>query len=309
MYHPYFRGKQNELITIRENASILAKAKFIPIIEPVKESLGGLTKALKAVCQANGQAVVLINPHHGDHSSDGAEISSMLKDEYVGKAGIEAGILLKKSMTTADVMTFFNGHKDHPCTLVHAGFIDGKGLAEALGAELPKIRHVFTEENKLYQRHFKNATRVLIRDGFKKQRNRDYEPVEFFSNLHITYADEGMNGFGDFLTVGDEFLEGGGPAYAIAIHLTFIDPDQDDAMYVYHFVSDRVDTPTDPAGKFAEALAKLVAQLDAPNSKILKTNAALEFKEIFENQHFPGLGYVKKLSMQHHIETLADYFK
>jgi hypothetical protein len=24
--------------------------------------------------------------------------------------------------------------------------------------------------------------------------------------------------------------------------------------------------------------------------------------------HFPGLGYVKKLSMSHHIETLAHYF-
>ena len=25
-------------------------------------------------------------------------------------------------------------------------------------------------------------------------------------------------------------------------------------------------------------------------------------------KHFPGLGYVKKLSMKHHIETLADFF-
>lgn len=30
-------------------------------------------------------------------------------------------------------------------------------------------------------------------------------------------------------------------------------------MYVYHFVSDTRDTPTDPAGKFAQALAKLIA--------------------------------------------------
>jgi hypothetical protein len=31
-----------------------------------------------------------------------------------------------------------------------------------------------------------------------------------------------MDGFGDFLIVGDDYSESGGPAYAIAIHLTFI---------------------------------------------------------------------------------------
>ena len=161
---------------------------------------------------------------------------------------------------------------------------------------------------KLYQKHFKGAHRVLLRDGFKRRRNADYEPVEPFSDLHVTYSDEGMNGFGDFLIVGDDFSEGGGPAYAVAIHLTFVDPDQDDAMMIYHFVSDRQNTPKDPAGKFAEALAKMMKKLNAPNSKVLETEAVKEFREFHKAGHFPGLGYVKKLSMNHHIETLADYF-
>ena len=58
------------------------------------------------------------------------------------------------------------------------------------------------------------------------------------------------------LVVGDEFSESGGPAYAIAIHLTFIDPDKENEMWIHHFLSERQDTPKDPAGKFAEALAK-----------------------------------------------------
>lgn len=33
-------------------------------------------------------------------------------------------------------------------------------------------------------------------------------------------------------------------------------------MYVYHFVSTTRDTPSDPGGKFAQALAKLIAKLD-----------------------------------------------
>ena len=117
-----------------------------------------------------------------------------------------------------------------------------------------------------------------------------------------------MDGFGDFLIVGDEYSETGGPAYAVAIHLTFIDPDQDDSMQIYHFKSERQDTPQDPAGKFGEALAEMMKTLDAPESKILETNAVKEFRALHKQRHFPGLGYVKKLSMGHHIETLADYF-
>ena len=70
-----------------------------------------------------------------------------------------------------------------------------------------------------------------------------------------------MSGFGDFLIVGDEYSESGGPAYTIAIHLTYIDFDQDEAMHVRHFLSDRQDTPKDPGGKFSEALTKLVCVL------------------------------------------------
>lgn len=117
-----------------------------------------------------------------------------------------------------------------------------------------------------------------------------------------------MTGFGDFLIVGNEFHEGGGPAYAVAIHLTFIDPDKDDAMYIYHFVSKTKDTPTDPAGKFGEALQKLIEKLESGDSKLLETTAIKEFRELHEKGHFPGLGYIKKLSMNHHIETIADYF-
>jgi hypothetical protein len=68
MYHPYFRGKQYELITVRETAPELASADFVPIIEPVKESLGGLQRTLEAVCEEDGSAIVVVNPHHGVHA-------------------------------------------------------------------------------------------------------------------------------------------------------------------------------------------------------------------------------------------------
>ena len=309
MYHPYLRGKQYELITVREKADLLAETGFVPIIEPVKESLGGLGRTLETICDANGRVIVIVNPHHGDHKADGDSISSLLR-EFLNAPKIAAGVLLKKNMNVAQALECCTDHAAHEVVLIHAGFTDAKGLAEGLGDGVRNRRHVFFEGScgKLYRKHFTSADRTLLRDGFEKRRNRDHPVVESFSDLHVTYAEEGMSGFGDFLIVGDDFSEGGGPAYAVAIHLTFIDPTQDDAMFIYHFVSERQNTPTDPAGKFGEALDAMMRTLNAPNSHIFESSAVRDLRDFHAKGHFPGLGYVKKLSMNHHIETLANYF-
>jgi hypothetical protein len=309
MYYPYFRGKQFELIAIRESAELMAEVGFTPIIEPVKETLNGLHRTLTAICDAKGTAVVIVNPGHGDHSEDGDSISKLLKEFFLDKAGITAGILLRESMTPEEAIACYQKHEAHCPTFVHAGFTEPKNLGEKLGAKLPETRHAFFEMHcgKLYRKHFQGSNRILLRDGFRRRKNADHPQVEEFSDLHVTYPDEGMNGFGDFLIVGNDYIEGGGPAYAVAIHLTFIDPDKDDAMFIYHFVSTTRDTPTDPAGKFGQAVEKLITKLDSGNSKLLESSAIKEFRELHAKGHYPGLGMVKKLSMRHHIETLADY--
>ncbi len=309
MYYPYFRGKQYELITIREMAVVLAEKNFVPVIEPVRESLGGLKKALSAVYEAGGRAIVIVNPYYGDHKEDGASITGLLQESFSNIDNISAGILLRNDMDVNEVMAFYDQHVDHNPVLVHAGFTAPKELAVALEKEMAGLTNIFIEDyaKLLYRKHFGQGRRILVRDGFKRQRNADYKPIEEFTDLHVTYDELGMAGFGDFLIAGDVYSESGGPAYAVAIHITFIDPDKDDVMYIYHFVSNTNDTPTDPAGKFAQALEKLIAKLDSGNSHILETDAVQEFRSLHAKGHFPGLGYVKKLSMKHHIETLAAY--
>lgn len=311
MYYPYFRGKQFELITIRESAPLLANQDFIPIIEPVRESLSSLKKTLNAICSADGKAILIVNPFHGDHSEDGTGILTMLQESFRSNDAIRAGILLRSSMMIDEVTACIDRYKAHDPVIVHAGFTEPRALAEHLGDDIGGMCNVFVEDHAkiLYRKHFEGSTRILIRDGFKRQRNADYPLIEEFSELHVTYSELGMAGFGDFLIVGDNYSESGGPAYAVAIHLTFIDPDKDDVMYIYHFVSETRDTPTDPAGKFSQALAKLVEKLDSGHSKLCETKAIAEFRDLHKKGHFPGLGYVKKLSMKHHIETLAAYFR
>ena len=310
MYHPYLRGKQYELLTIRESAEILQAADFTPIIEPVKESLGGLQRSLNAVAEADGSAIIICNPISGDFPVNHKRIQEFIQEDFSNSDNVVVGILLSKNITLEHALELIQFWDNKQIALIHAGFSSARELAETIHKKIPDTKNIFMEEEsgKLYQRHFKDSTRILLRDGFQRRINRKHPPDEFFSDLHATYEEEGMDGFGDFLIVGDVYLESGGPAYAVAIHLTFIDSDNDDEMHIHHFKSIRQDDPKDPAGKFAEALEGLVAEVNNPGTKIHRTSAIDEFLDFHERKHFPGLGYVKKLSMKHHIETLAHYF-
>ena len=310
MYYPYFRGKQFELIAIRESAERIEKAQFVPIIEPVRASLGGLEKTLNSLTNTGAQAVVVVNPRYGAHRESCESISELLERDYQESNTIGAGILLTSETSLEKALALAKRFNKPGTTLIHTGFTEPQVLSEELKSLENSFPNVFLENrtNRLYRRHFQAQPRILVRDGFVQMRNADYPDLEAFSDLHVTFNEEGMHGHGDFLTVGDNYSEGGGPAYAVAIHLTFIDPNQDNAMFIYHFKSDTNDTPTDPAGKFAQALRKLINKLDSNESNLLETTAVKEFRDLYDRRHFPGLGYVKKLSIKHHLETLANYY-
>lgn len=306
-YYPYLRGKQYELICIRESAKLMADAGFFPVIELVRPDLGSIKRCLEALQEANCGAYIVYRPGCGPlRAGLPADLKAVVQDFVARDIGIqwlhryesehqllsdvqEAGCaaLLHDTSVNAQSIKAVEGHLGF--SFKENIFIDGK------------------DSGVVYRRHFKGSSRVLIRDGFKRKKNSDYSnpDIEAFSDLYLTYEDFGLEGFGDFLTVGDDFSEGGGPAYAVAIHVSFIDPGQDGAIYIYHFVSDTNDTPADPAGKFAEALSKLARNVRRGDSKIARTKAVEELLRLHDAGHYPGLGYVKKLSMQHHLELMA----
>ena len=310
MYHPYFRGKQFELLAIRATAPLMSRCGFVPIVEPVKEGLGSLRTALRSVCDANGEAVVIVNPAHGELAQDGDPITELLQNDYLEELGLTAGILLTDRVSAADAVDLAETHDTHPVAFIHRNFRDPDGLVRALAASQIDARHIFIERfcSRHYRQQFERPGSVLIRDGFERRVNRDHPDMERFSDLHLSYEAEGVEGFGDFLIVGDDYSESGGPAYAVAIHITYIDGRAGDVMNIRHFVSERRDDPTDPAGKFLEALEAMIEFLDSAESQIIESAAIAEFRRLHREEHFPGLGKVKELSMRHHIETFADYF-
>src|SRR6218665_3150757 len=165
MYHPYARGKQNELLALRETADVLAGAWFVPIIEPVRRELGGLERALIDLADAGAEAVVIVNPRHGELRADGSSISALLAQDDRGNDAISAGILLHSNISTAAAVALIDAHTEHNPVIIHAGFTEARALAHALGDRALSYTHVFVEDqaSTLYRRHFEGARRVLLR--------------------------------------------------------------------------------------------------------------------------------------------------
>lgn len=311
-YLPYFRGKQFELIAIRELAPTMASHGIIPIIEPVRDSTRTLERAIGAVADCDGQVVIVMNPKCGALVS--RQQIAELVETYTSKGSVVVpALIIDDEISLSDVEAWLFQRFQGQVALIHDGFTDAEGLKAVIGTR-EGIIHIFHEvrSTKLYRQQFNDFTRVIVRDGMvasEQIRNADHRPDDPFSDLHATYTDDGYDGFGDFLTVGDAYSEGsGGPAYAVVIHMTRIEPSEYDAMRVYHFKSSTNDTPVDPGGKFKEALDFLVSKYRTGQSNLILTSALTEFLQLHQRGHFPGLGYVKKLSMKHHVETLACYY-
>ena len=313
MYYPYFRGKQFELILLRDNAEFLAKNNIRPIIEPVNINFSALTRAMKAINENEADCTLVVNPHAGQEPvSQSSILEELIQGSFKEYKNISLGYILDAKSDISNLVALLKKYRTFSFTIIHYGYTSGTKLASAIDGFRNIRTHIFIEgfAGKLYQKHLKKdgIKKVLIRDGFKPQKkNANYPPSEHFSDLHITYDMEGMDGFGDYLIVGDDYSETGGPAYAVAIHLTYLENDDD--MFIYHFISDQTDSPVDPGGKFLEALKKLVKEIKEPKSLIYKSKACSEYLELYQKQHYPGLGYVKKLSMQHHVELIANYIK
>lgn len=316
MYYPYFRGKQYELLLLKEQAGLFNEKSITPIIEPVKKNMASLQRSITELVKNETNFILIVNPSLGDFSKGAnPDVVSDLVDKLLridigsilnNDKSITLGYLLEPKSNLSDFKDFLEKYKKYNIALVHNGFPKAKQIKELIeGSNI--VTNIFLEDtcSKLYRKKFEDGERVLIRDGFKKKSNRGYDYMEHFSDLHVTYDEEKMTGFGDFLIAGSDYSESGGPAYAVAIHMTYIDDEEDNDMFVKHYVSDRNSTPDDPGGKFLEALRKLHNDVDEQQIEV--TSAVKEYMKLYDQEHYPGLGYAKKLSMLHHIEVIANF--
>lgn len=309
MYFPYLRGKQFELIALRELCSLFPQElnKISPIIEPVKAS-STIKSTLAEFVNRNANFNLIINPRVGDLEGQYERIieiiTSSIPAEY-NNYQLAVIIDTKTERNLGTLIDFVNALdlNYNGITLIHETEINSENI-EILNNQLNIIYNViyFQKTSRRYYREFEANTLVSLDDYFIEQsRNADYLNQESdFSKEYRFYIQDGFVGFSDFLTIGDNYSESGFLPRAVAIHLSYLENNQ---IRVKHFVSDSNEDVADIGGKFSEAINKLVIWCDQNN---LNTSAINVFRDLQQRGHFPGLGTLKKLSIMNHIELVIN---
>lgn len=309
MYFPYLRCKQFELLALRELSQRLGSSgKVCPILEPVKKSISTLERAIDSLIGFNVNFTIIINPSVGDFIDNNSSIITLINTKLSNYTNFQIGILINQFTNLERIDNLL----DEILTLKSLSIIhlvrpnDIESLLQWSANH--EIKYNLYSENIPIRRYRGLVTadsKVILEDNFHAQpKNSAYlqNPDEFFSDEHLYYQDDGNIGFSDYLTVGSDYSESGFLPYAVAIHLTYINH-VDQKIWIRHFVSDSNRDTIDVAGKFGEALGKLMEFIDEQN---IQTDAANEFREHYRNQHYPGLGSLKKLSIKNHLELLLE---
>lgn len=306
MYFPIFRGRQFELLALRECVSKkILSDQIIPIIEPVKVS-STYIKTIDSFIEAGKSIAIICNPQVGSWDKDlnkasndkmRGQVYEQLKDDnvissfYVTSELNSCVELANKNGLSIDSLLLLCNNPEYV------------NYYESVIGDSTPLYNVIPDKGDFRRRIRPN--RVMCEDHFPKQmRNIDYSDIEteFFSSDHLYYADDGYRGFSDYSIVGEEYNETGFAPYAVAIHIVYFD--EKNILRIAHFVSDSNDDISDPARKFAEAVEKLVKW---NRTMKLDTVGIREFEAAFENETYPGLGVLKKYSIMHHLELMSRY--
>lgn len=309
MYYPILKGKQFELAAIRELVGHIPLNNVCPILEPVNLALGPLATTISELSASGINPWIIINPAQGDYTNNiGANITTSLTAQLSGTATgtgqfVPCIKIIDQTDTTARALL-------NTFTIPFVAYIEGN-ISPALIPELKRAAVVVLNPDKTDHAIWSMLPSVvLFHDGFeKKARNLDYADESFYSKLHTEYkAHQNTIGFGDFTSLGERLVAGGGPAFVVTIHLSFLDPSRLNHMYFRHFSSySDTKSQSDPGGKFLEALNLLVAHVNANPTHFINTLGLQDFYALNTSGHYPGLGVVKKISIKHHIQTLSTW--
>jgi hypothetical protein len=304
-YFPFLRGKQNELMALRELAEQIAEhRRVIPIIEPVNRN--STTRiSLDRYIEVSMPFLFVCNPSYGEFTND----SDALFNELTNEALMEydnwtPALQVDANSQVGSITHFLQRYGDFEVAIIYNG-LPTSGQAAALLADDRIAHHVFIEGRvgTAYINGIPLGKRVMISDRFHRQpRNADYPEHEFFTDMNTVAGNPNRVDFGDYSIVGDHFMETGGPAYAVVAHHIHYQGHNPGALEISHFISDHTDAAVNTSGKFVEAVHNLVGALDdlRPNN----TQACEEYREIDEDQNSRGLGYLKRLAIQHHVEIM-----
>ncbi|MDR1158427.1 MAG: sce7725 family protein [Oscillospiraceae bacterium] len=303
MYFPYLRGRQYELLALRDMArdGLLSKS-IIPVVEPVRLTTTFDT-VLRTFADVQNRMALVFNPAVGEYGG-----SCHFIDAYCARGGV-VGHVMPALLMGSNVSVVLSAMAAQGVTRSNIITIldkrDFLGLYKDQFSDTAPQYTLYPDERQI-KRAVKRG-KVLFTDRFIKQdKNADYakNTDEFFSDDHLFFEEEGCVGFGDYSIVGNKYDESGFAPTAVAIHIVYFA--SDDTLRMRHFVSDSNVGTEDVAGKYYEAVTKLVGwYYDGHQGQ--KTSALSAFLHHYENGYYPGLPTIKKLSVMHHLELVGQY--
>lgn len=320
MYFPYLRGRQNELLCLREllDAGKLS-SKIIPIIEPVKFS-STLFSTLTKFIEMGHQVIVIRNPEVGSFRKESGDMIKNIEKESDEKKKEKIRKTLegykevwnnpqiqKAYLVDDDVISMVREKKLDAKDVVMINIKKGNyRYYEEYGEEIIG-KYTVVPKGGDFEDIIEDDI-IILEDSYRKaKRNIDYieNPDELFSRNHIVYKKRGFSGFSDFSMVGSDFDESGFAPLAIAIHIMYFG--NRDELKIHHFVSESNESISDPPRKFEEAMNKLV---NWENFDIIPKTIGLDnLIECYNIGKFPGLGVIKKYSLMHHIQMMGEYLE
>jgi hypothetical protein len=308
MYFPYLRGRQFELISLRDLTSEgVLQDKITPVIEPVKESFNNLNLAHKVFVEYDFKPYLIVNPFEGERSGD----TDIFLDYISELENPKYTPAFHYSDNSKYITTSIDRYDIQNCMIICLdNFSDENQLKELCSNE--RVSHVMLLEphkNRSLDRYIKTLGKSYIRldDVFEKQsKNAEYLniPPHKFTEEHLYYTEDGYQGFGDFTILPKEYIDGGSTPRAVVIHLTYLKANADDQIWIRHFTSETNDSIANVQGKFAQAAEKAVGFC---NDLPLENTATEELKGYFDEARYPGLGTVKKISIKNHLLIISGF--
>lgn len=304
MYFPILRGRQNELIAIRELVEEGRLGSIIPIIEPVKAS-STLLKSLTSFMENGQECYVVMNPSVGVFDRE-LQLTPTFESGYWD--------LMREGVTYLRPCFYVSDDLRESLQDVQRQKIDTVGAGIIYNRSKDDIFRQVTRDNSFgiclvndsARRQVRTLDRVLLSDSFNaRTRNADYrdESDEFFSEDHLYYSVDGYMGFSDYSVVGSAYSEGGFRPRAVALHVVY--EQGDGSLYIHHAVSNDSQFE-DIAALYHSALENLFSWVDGRRETISNTLGLQRLRDSLNSGTFPGLGMAKRWTIMHHLELVSD---
>ena len=308
MYYPYLRGKQFELIALREYAALYDNYKVIPIIEPVKTAFSNMKLAITTMKKNALKFVLILNPQVGDIIDGTQVIETGLVDVLADRTAWSPAFIVNNN-NQQQIYTNISNQNYQDVFLICQDNLDTSAPSLEQIIQMENVTHIILDASHSRMKRLADKTKksvIRLDDNFRQQRiNKDYLTIteEMFTEEHNFFANDGYDGVSDYTVLSSEFVDGGMLPFAVAIHWTY--EKNSDSIWVRHFVSDSNVDRTNIQRKFAEASRKAI---DFFHSNNIENHTVEELKRYFREGQYPGLGVIKKLSIKNHFELMNQIF-